>query len=66
MLIHWLSYVGVPIFFVAFIFWKVFKRTKWVKPSEADIWSGKAAIDNEFWPEQVPRNFLEKAWFWLC
>jgi len=60
------SYVGVPIFFVAFIFWKLFKKTKWVKPAEADIWSGKAAIDNEVWPEQIPKNFVEKFWFWLC
>lgn len=56
----------MPIFFAFYLFWKVFKRTKWVKPATADIWTGKAAIDNEFWPEQIPKNFLEKIWFWLC
>lgn len=60
------AYIGVPIFFLLFIFWKVFKRTKVVNPAEADIWSGKAALDAEVWPEQIPRNFLEKFWFWLC
>ena len=49
-----------------FAFWKVFKRTKMVNPAEADIWSGKAALDAEVWPEQIPRNALERFWFWLC
>jgi len=60
------AYVGIPIFFLLYGFWKVFKRTKFVKPEEADIWTGKAALDAEVWPEQVPRNALEKFWFWLC
>jgi amino acid transporter len=60
------AYVGIPIFGLLFLFWKVFKRTKVVNPAEADIWSGKAALDAEVWPEQVPRNALEKFWFWLC
>jgi amino acid transporter len=60
------AYVGVPIFFLLFAFWKIFKRTKMVNPAEADIWSGKAALDAEVWPEQIPRNALEKFWFWLC
>jgi amino acid transporter len=37
-----------------------------VNPAEADIWSGKAALDAEVWPEQIPRNALERFWFWLC
>lgn len=60
------AYVGVPIFFLLYAFWKIFKRTKFVNPAEADIWSGKAALDAEVWPEQIPRNALEKFWFWLC
>jgi amino acid transporter len=60
------AYVGVPIFFLLYGFWKIFKRTKVVNPAEADIWSGKAALDAEVWPEQIPRNALEKFWFWLC
>jgi amino acid transporter len=60
------AYIGVAIFGLLFVFWKVFKRTKMVNPAEADIWSGKAALDAEVWPEQIPRNALEKFWFWLC
>lgn len=60
------AYVGVPIFFILYAFWKIFKRPKFVNPAEADIWSGKAALDAEVWPEQIPRNVFERFWFWLC
>jgi amino acid transporter len=60
------AYIGVPIFFGLFAFWKLVKRSKMVNPAEADIWSGKAALDAEVWPEQIPRNMLERFWFWLC
>lgn len=43
-----------------FLFWKLFKRTKFVKPAEADIWSGKAAIDAKVWPITEPKNTVEK------
>jgi len=49
-----------------YAFWKIFKRTKMVNPANADIWTGKAALDAEVWPEYVPKNFLEKFWAWLC
>ncbi|PVI04748.1 hypothetical protein DM02DRAFT_518078 [Periconia macrospinosa] len=60
------AYVGIPIFFLLYAFWKFFKKTKWVNPAEADIWTGKAALDAERWPDLVPRNIFEKFWFWLC
>lgn len=60
------AYIGVPIFFGLFVFWKILKRSKVVNPANADIWSGKAALDAEHWPEQIPRNAWEKFWFWLC
>jgi yeast amino acid transporter len=60
------AYVGILIYFLLFTFWKVFKRTKPVKPVEADIWTGKEALDAEVWPEQIPRNIIEKFWYWLC
>ncbi|KAH7385893.1 amino acid permease/ SLC12A domain-containing protein [Pyrenochaeta sp. MPI-SDFR-AT-0127] len=60
------AYIGVLIFSLLFLFWKLFKRSKMVNPAEADIWSGKAALDAEVWPEQIPRNIIEKFWFWLC
>ena len=60
------SYVGIPIYFGFWLFWKLLKRTKFVKASEADIWSGKAAIDAEIWPGVVPKIFLERVWFWIA
>ena len=62
------AYVGIPIFAVFYVFWKVLKRTKFVKASEADIHTGKAAMDaaDAHWPEQIPRNIFERIWFWIA
>lgn len=57
------AYIGIPIYLGFFLFWKIFKKTKLVDPKTADIWTGKAALDAEVWPERLPRNFLEKVWF---
>ena len=56
----------IPIYAALFIFWKIVKKTKFVKASEADIWSGKAALDAQVWPVREPRNTLEKVWFWIA
>lgn len=61
-----IAYIGIPIFFGFFFFWKFFKRTKWLKSTEVDLFSGKAAIDAEYWPEQIPKNFVQKFWYWLA
>jgi len=60
------DYIGVPIYFILYIFWKVFKRTKWRNPAEADIYTGKAALDAIVWPERFPRNWIERVWFWIA
>ncbi|KAI9680288.1 MAG: hypothetical protein M1829_001174 [Trizodia sp. TS-e1964] len=62
------AYIGIPIFASLYLFWKVLKRTKIVDPANADIYTGKAALDEEdkHYPIQVPRNFLEKVWFWIA
>lgn len=60
------AYVCVPIYFAFYLFWKVFKKTKFVKSSEADIWTGKSALDAEVWPEQIPKNWVEKVWYWIA
>jgi yeast amino acid transporter len=60
------AYIGAPIFFALYLFWKVFKGTKIVKPAEADIWTGKAALDAEIWPDNEPKNILEKIWYWIA
>ena len=60
------AYVGVPIYFGLYLFWKVFKRTKWVDPARADIQTGKNALDAAYWPERVARNWVEKVWFFVA
>jgi yeast amino acid transporter len=62
------QYVGVPIYFLLYVVWKLLKRTRWIKSAEVDLHTGKAALDaaDANWPEQVPRNALEKFWFWLA
>ncbi|RDL39218.1 putative proline-specific permease put4 [Venustampulla echinocandica] len=60
------SYIGIPIYFALYFFWKIFKKTKWIHPADADITTGKAALDAEVWPSQVPRNVWEKIWFFIA
>jgi amino acid transporter len=60
------AYIGIPIYIVLYLFWKLFKREPFVKPAQADIWSGKAAMDAEVWPEQIPKNIIEKVWYWIA
>lgn len=47
------SYFGLAFWAVMFVFWKVWHRTKWVDPARADIYRGKAEIDEEcrIWDE---------------
>jgi amino acid transporter len=59
------AYIGIPIYGGMYLLWKFLKRTHLVNPAQADLWSGKAALDAEVWPEKVPRNFLEKIWLWI-
>lgn len=62
------AYAGIPIFAALFLIWKVVKGTRWVRPQEADIQTGKAALDaaDAHWPERRPRNVFEKVWFWIA
>lgn len=59
------AYLGIPIFFGVYLLWKFWKRTSLINPAEADLWTGKAALDAMTWPERIPRNFLEKIWLWI-
>ena len=62
------AYVGIPIYCALYAFWKVHKRTRWVPSGEADIVTGKAALDaaDKHWPERIPRNMIERIWFWIA
>ncbi|RMD40541.1 hypothetical protein DV735_g4612, partial [Chaetothyriales sp. CBS 134920] len=60
------DYIGIPIFFALYLFWRVLKRTHFIKLADVDLFSGKEALDSIVWPERKPRNALEKFWFWLA
>lgn len=62
------AYVGIPIYAALFAFWKIFKKTRWVRSEQADIHTGKAALDaaDEHWPERKPRNVWERIWFFIA
>ncbi|EHY55729.1 hypothetical protein HRR83_007947 [Exophiala dermatitidis] len=62
------AYIGIPIFVVFYLFWKIVKRTKYRSVSERDIFTGKAEIDAQdyMWQEQPPKNIVEKIWRWIA
>ncbi|KAL9041936.1 MAG: hypothetical protein Q9180_000943 [Flavoplaca navasiana] len=62
------AYVGIPIYLALYAFWRIYKGTKFVKAHEADIQSGKAALDaaDAHWPPRVARNWIERVWFWIA
>lgn len=39
------GYLGIPLYLVMIVGYKVVKKTHGVKPGEADLWSGKDVID---------------------
>ncbi|KAL4885610.1 amino acid permease/ SLC12A domain-containing protein [Aspergillus karnatakaensis] len=63
------SYIVIAIFLALYTGHKIWYRTPWMtKVSEIDIFSGKEEIDrlceNDF--ERVPRNWLERIWWWIA
>lgn len=53
------GYLGVVIYIVLTLGWKFWNKTKYVRPSEADIWTGKAEVDHheaEFLAQQATRT----------
>ncbi|KAJ5899421.1 hypothetical protein N7495_004165 [Penicillium taxi] len=63
------SYIVFAIFFALYLGHKIWYRTPWMTPvADIDIFSGKAEIDREeeLEVEPIPRNWLEKAWWWIA
>lgn len=54
-------YFGVVFAGVMFLFWKLFKKTKFVTPSEVDLITGKAEVDAEcsHWDEEPAKERAE-------
>ncbi len=58
------SYLGIPVFFVPWIGWKLWHKTKVVKLSEVDLDSGRLNPKDEV-PEKVPTTQWGKFIAWL-
>jgi amino acid transporter len=41
------GYLGIPLYLIMIFGYKLVKKNKGVTPAEADLWSGKAAVDKE-------------------
>jgi len=41
------TYLGIPLYFIMYFGHKFITKSKWVRPEEADMYSGKARIDAE-------------------
>lgn len=63
------QYVGIPIFFALYAVWWVvclIKKVPTPAAKDIDLWTGKAAVDSQVWKEDIPKNIIQKFWFWLC
>ncbi|KAJ5759415.1 hypothetical protein N7520_006571 [Penicillium odoratum] len=63
------SYIVFVIFFLLYFGHKLWYRTPWIVPvADVDIFSGKEEIDRmcELEVEEVPRNWLERVWWWIA
>ena len=76
------AYLAVPIVIVFYIFWKIYKKTRWVGTMEMDLVSGRREMNlHELRQQEIEerqtwgtfkrydnRNFLSniRVYFWLC
>ncbi|KAJ5134736.1 hypothetical protein N7448_000244 [Penicillium atrosanguineum] len=51
------SYVGIPIFIIPIIVWKLWHKTQFQRAATIDLWSGRLQ-DGEIMPHKNPRNTL--------
>ncbi|KAJ5215980.1 uncharacterized protein N7498_002387 [Penicillium cinerascens] len=63
------SYIVFAIFFALYFGHKIWYRTPWMVPvADVDVISGKEEIDrmSENEVERLPRNWLERVWWWIA
>ncbi|KJZ72542.1 Proline-specific permease [Hirsutella minnesotensis 3608] len=63
------AYITIPAFLLLYVGHKIFARTPLYIPTDrADAITGKKEMDEleEMDEERVPKNWLQKAWFWLA
>ncbi|BGP26980.1 hypothetical protein JCM10295v2_005942 [Rhodotorula toruloides] len=58
------SYIGIPIFVVPTLLWKLFKGTRFVRARDMDLWSGRLDSSKLAVPRE-PRNAWERFVNWL-
>ncbi|KAK6507750.1 hypothetical protein TWF481_006172 [Arthrobotrys musiformis] len=64
------GYLGIPLYLLMIFGFKFIKKTKGIKPEEADLWSGKDAIDRdeEMWKikdaEKKAAGVKDGGWFY--
>jgi len=56
------NYLPVFVFPVLWLGWKLFKKTKFVRPEEMDFYSGLEEIEADSYDEPPPKNIFEKIW----
>jgi len=54
------GYLGIPLYLIMIAGYKIVKKTKQVKPEEADLWTGKAVVDADE-AEWIAKEAYEKA-----
>ncbi|KAF6221966.1 hypothetical protein HO133_001934 [Letharia lupina] len=63
------AYITLPVFFALYLGHKLWARTPWIRSIETvDVWSGKEEADRqeeEDMGPSIPRNLLERIWFWI-
>ncbi|KAG0347345.1 hypothetical protein BG004_007935 [Podila humilis] len=63
------AYITIPVFLSLYLGHKMYYRTPWYIPVEQiDAITGKKEMDEleAMGEERMPRNWLEKVWFWLA
>ncbi|KAI1378078.1 proline-specific permease [Hypoxylon crocopeplum] len=63
------AYITIPIFLVLYIAHKLWFRTPFaIKIKHVDVWTGKKEMDDMCAAdvEPVPKNWVEKVWYWLA
>jgi len=63
-----IAYVTLPIFAAFYLFWKLFKRSKWVSLADIDFVTGRRELDeisDEYAAREAakgPQSFVMRVW----
>ncbi|AMD18658.1 HBL244Wp [Eremothecium sinecaudum] len=63
------GYIGIPVYIICFVGYKVIYKTKWIKPEDVDLYSFKGPIDMEEEQGKIEeaehqKILNEKGWTW--